>query len=280
VTVSGEHLGGCVVLYRGAAELDPSDWLDLCEFSSVEAEKELASMYVPGKDPLTGEEGYLNRNGYFFDQKGVECMPRHVAFIHATANTEIKALLNELESTRDECYTEYMDRYPTAAQCVWWKIKGHTLVYPPGSFLGIHSDLSTDYAYGIPHPVNQIATRTVVSTLTFLNDSVDSPEELDGTNFMGGWVQFPYLDISYQPKRGDMLVFPSSYSAAHQCGLVEEGTRYSNVGWLCQGTPNGAVGENVLDPVGEDPERIRTATNVYLTEPLGKSMADFWSRDS
>ena len=265
MNTTGKHLGGGVVLYEDAFDVD---WGTLCEFAEEQAQAEWESMYTPGKDPLTGEEGYINRNGYFFHEKGITEMPRHCAYLHSDPGPGIVPLLHELEYKRDLCAAEYMDRFPISAASVWWKIKGHFLVYPKGSFLGAHADTSTDYKYGVPHPTHQIATRTVISTLTFFNNS--------GADFTGGDLVFPYLDIRHQPKAGDLLIFPSNYMGAHECETVTSGTRFSHVGWYCQGSPDMRFEIDVTDPL-EDPERAATATNVYLTEPLGVAMEQAWA---
>ena len=128
----------------------------------------------------------------------------------------------------------------------------------------MHSDVSTDYEYGKPHPVDQLATRNIVSVVAYLNDCVDSIEELDGTNFTGGHHYFQYLDIDYKPHKGDILFFPSNYMAAHEVQTITGGWRYSYLGWYCQGTPNRTVREYVVDPV-EDPDQARISSNIYMT---------------
>ena len=262
MSLDAEVLGSGVVLYRKAVELD---WDFIRDFSKESAEKELASMYTPGKDPISGEEGFINRNGYFFPSRSVWLMPQHCAYVHSDMRPEAREALDALEKARDLCLWHYLHKFPLAGKCIWWRIKGHILVYPPGGFLGMHSDQSTDYEYGSPHPSDQIATRTVVSTLGFLNDHVDTEEELDGTNFTGGLVKFEYLGIEYTPAKGDILVFPSNYMAAHGVTEVGGGPRYSHVGWYCHGTPNSQYREHVVDPI-EDPTRAETATNIYMPE--------------
>ena len=128
----------------------------------------------------------------------------------------------------------------------------------------MHADVSTDYEYGKPHPRDQLATRNSVSVVAYLNDSVESEDELDGTNFTGGSHNFAYLDINHKNiKKGDMLFFPSNYVAAHEVQPVTGGWRYSYLGWYCQGTPNPDVCENVVDP-RENPELAKISTNVYM----------------
>ena len=121
----GEELGGGVVLYRNSVELD---WDFIREFSQKSAEKELAEMYTPGNDPITGEEGYINRNGYFFPSASVWSMPRHCAHVHRDLDPRAKKALTALEDARDACLWDYLHKYPLAGKCIWWKIKGHILV--------------------------------------------------------------------------------------------------------------------------------------------------------
>lgn len=256
----GEHLGGGVVLYR---EHISTDWDLLRAFSEEAATKERDTMYVPGKDPIGGEDGYINRNGYFFPTESIEVMPQHCAYVQADARPEIQAVLKKLEDAKDDCLWDYLHLFPIAGMSIWWKIKSHILVYPKGGYLGMHADTSTDYAYGSPTPTDQIATRTVVSTIAFFNDHVETEEELDGTNFTGGVVHFGYLDIQYKPSKGDLLIFPSNYMASHAVSLVSGGPRYSHVGWYCQGTPNPEVNEMAVDP-SVDPDGAKISTNVFM----------------
>ena len=255
------HLGGGVVLYKDAFNLD-WDWMR--SFCRETLEKERTGMYQPGQDPITGEHGYINKSGYFFTEGSLDLMPLRGSATHRNTNPEVQQALGTIELARDACLRDYLNLFPLAGKCIWWKIKSHLVAYPPGSFLGLHSDVSTEYEYGKPHPVDQLATRNTVSVVAYLNDSVETEEELDGTNFTEGHHRFEYLDIEYAPRKGDMLFFPSNYMAAHEVLPVGQGTRYTYLGWYCQGTPNPAVNEDVVDPL-ENPELAQCATNVYLT---------------
>lgn len=260
------NLGGGVVLFRQAFTID-WDWMrDFC-WSTLE--KERSSMYTEGVDPLTGQEGFINRSGYFFDRQSINEMPWRGSAIHRDSPLEVLQVLDSIEESRDRCLLRYLEIFPLAGKCIWWKIKSHIVAYPKGAFLGMHSDVSTDYEYGKPHPVDQLATRNSVSVVAYLNDCVDSENELDGTNFTGGHHYFEYLDIAYKPVKGDILFFPSNYVAAHEVQTVTGGIRYSYLGWYCQGTPNSAVRENVVDPI-LNPEAARISTNVYM--PSGYSL--------
>lgn len=258
--MNGKHLGGGVVLFEDAFTLD---WAWMRTYCQEILTRERQTMYTPGIDPITGEEGYINRSRYFFKKSSLDEMPWRGSFAHQDSDDKVVATLEYIESQRDACLLDYLGMFPLAGKCIWWKIKSHVVAYPPGAYLGMHSDVSTDYEYGKPHPQDQLATRNSVSVVAYLNDSVETDDELDGTNFTGGSHYFGYLDIEHKPKKGQMLFFPSNYMAAHEVRPVTAGWRYSYLGWYCQGTPNPAVAENVVDPA-EDPRNALTSTNVYM----------------
>jgi hypothetical protein len=258
--MTGKHLGGGVVLFSDAFELN---WGWMRQYCMDVLQRERDGMYEPGVDPLTGEQGYINRSKYFFSADSIEAMPWRGSFVHRDSCDRAISTLSYIEERRDQCLASYLHYFPLAGKCIWWKIKGHIVAYPKGSYLGMHSDVSTDYAYGMPHPRDQIATRNSVSVVAYLNDQAESAEDLDGTNFTGGSHHFEYLDITYHPRKGDMLFFPSNYVAAHEVRPVTGGWRYSYLGWYCQGTPNPAVGEDVVDPL-VNPHIASISTNVYM----------------
>jgi hypothetical protein len=257
----GKHLGGGVVLFEQVFDLD---WEWMRDYCKTVLQQERDTMYTPGVDPITGEDGYINRSGYFFKKDSVDEMPWRGSFVHQDSRQEVIDTLEYIEERRDACLLSYLEMFPIAGKCIWWKIKSHIVAYPVGGFLGMHADVSTDYEYGKPHPRDQLATRNTVSVVAYLNDSVESEEELDGTNFTGGAHNFAYLDIKHKDiKKGDMLFFPSNYVAAHEVQPVTGGWRYSYLGWYCQGTPNPDVCENVVDPQKE-PFAASISTNVYM----------------
>lgn len=258
----GKHLGGGVVIYEDAFSVD---WEWMRSFCHETLQRERNAMYAPGIDPITGEDGYINRSGYFFKKDSIDEMPWRGSAIHQDTRQEVIDVLDSIERARDACLADYIRQFPLVGKCIWWKIKSHIVAYPKGSFLGMHSDVSTDYEYGKPHPVDQLATRNTLSVVAYLNDHVDSEDELDGTNFTGGLHKFEYLDIVHKPRKGGILFFPSNYMAAHEVQMVTGGWRYSYLGWYCQGTPNAAVREAVTDPV-LNPEQAKISTNVYMTE--------------
>lgn len=256
-----EDLGSGVVLYKEAFEID---WEWAREFCHKTLEIERSAMYTPGIDPITGEEGYINKSKYFFKKNSLDVMPWRGSLIHQNEDSRVMQMIDSIEDAKDACLQDYLRKFPFAGKCIWWKIRGHIVAYPKGAFLGLHADIQTEYEYGKPHPADQLATRNVVSVVAYLNDSVDTEIELDGTNFTGGQHYFNHLNISHKPKKGEILFFPSNYVAAHEVKEITGGIRYSYLGWYCQGTPNRDVREAVVDPL-VDPENARKSSNIYMT---------------
>jgi hypothetical protein len=256
----GNDLGGGVVLYENAFSLD-WDWMR--NFCHATLAQEREAMYVPGVDPITGEEGYINKSNYFFKKDSIDVMPLRGSLIHQNSDPLVQKTIDYIENIKDLCLQDYFLKYPLAAKCVWWRIRGHIVAYPVNSFLGLHADIQTEYEYGKPHPRDQLATRNIISNVAYINDCVDSEDDLDGTNFTGGHHYFNHLDIDIKPQKGSIIFFPSNYVASHEVKVVTGGTRYSYLGWYCQGTPNSDVLENVVDPISQ-PEAARISSNVYM----------------
>lgn len=258
--VQPKHLGGGVVLFENALELD---WDLLISKSQDLIEEEWGNMYESAIDPENGEEIYINKSGYFFKKESIDLMPKRAGAIHNKEDEDLQSVLNFIEEAKDKTLLQYFEIFPLAYKCVWWKVKGHILQYHKGLYLGSHSDISADYIYDILEPKDQLALRNVVTSLVYFNDSVEEIQDLKFNNYIGGHHYFNYLDITYKPKKGDILFFPSNYMAAHEILPVIEGFRYSYLGWYSQGTPNPNVHEYVADPI-KNPELAKKATNVYM----------------
>jgi hypothetical protein len=60
-----------------------------------------------------------------------------------------------------------------------------------------------------------------VSTIYYMND-----------DYSGGEINFPRFNISYKPKKDELLIFPSNFVYNHSVSEVTKGTRYAVVSWL------------------------------------------------
>ena len=263
-------LGGGVILFPNAINMD---WPNVVSSVSSFIEEEWNDMYKPGVDPETGKDILINKSGYFFSEESINQMPRRASATHRKMDPEIMALLSFLEGSKDKYLLKYLEIFPLAYKCIWWKVKGHFLEYKKNVYLGSHSDISADYIYGVVEPTDQLALRNVITCLVYLNDSIEEDDQEIENSYIGGEHYFNYLNISYKPKKGDILFFPSNYIAAHEVKPVINGVRYSYLGWYSQGTPNPAVNESVTDPL-IDPQSAAHDTNVYMPS-LAKDFRDY-----
>jgi hypothetical protein len=74
-----------------------------------------------------------------------------------------------------------------------------------GKHFNIHADHGPAYV-------------TTVSVVAYLND-----------DYEGGEIRFPRFDLTIKPKRGDVIVFPSTYVYEHASLPMKSGTKYSIV---------------------------------------------------
>jgi len=258
--VKGRHLGGGVVLFENALSLD-WDWMyNFCEKS---IQKEKADMYTLTTHPNTGEQVYINNSGYYFPIDMIDDMPSRATRIHQDKELQAIKTLSFIDEVKYKCLLKYIEMFPLVYKCVWWQSRGHITQYKSKVYMGPHADIQTDYMYGIPHPSQQLAMKNVVGSIFYINDSVSSKEELNGKNFVGGSHYFTYLNIEYAPKKGDILMFPSDFMAAHEVRPTKAGIRYAYLGWYCHGTPNPNLNEYVHDPL-KDPANAVSEANVYL----------------
>jgi hypothetical protein len=178
---------------------------------------------------------------------------------------DIKEFFYENEHQMYLCLMKYIDIYTHLLNSLWWHFRGNVLKYFPNGSLGMHSDNDTSYKTidgqryetGRPEAIYQ-----TLSILVYYNDSVDTEEELDGTNFMGGEMWFPYLNnLTYKPKTGDMLFFPANYVGTHGVTEVTAGYRY--VYQSCYGQGVHTETKPVLIP-GYETERLPWGMAGYL----------------
>jgi len=74
------------------------------------------------------------------------------------------------------------------------------------------------------------------SMLIYLND-----------DYRGGGLKFKGLNFSYQPKAGDLVIFPSNHVFSHESMPIEAGTKYALVSWgAFRGSPRVSAPRQVI----------------------------------
>lgn len=98
-----------------------------------------------------------------------------------------------------------------------WYEEPTLLRYTPGGMYKAHADSDN---YDTEHNIWYKALDRSVSLLIYLND-----------DYTGGALKFNTFNFRYQPKKGDLLFFPSDFRYMHEAEKVESGVRYALVSW-------------------------------------------------
>jgi len=127
--------------------------------------------------------------------------------------------LGEKQSIIDKWIADIF--YKLLAKHVSKKIRSFTppdlMRYTKGGYYKAHSDADIfDSKAGV---WKKVLDRDY-SLLLYLNN-----------DFEGGAVRFEHFNYTYQPEKGDLLIFPSDYLYLHEALLVKSGVRYVIVSW-------------------------------------------------
>jgi hypothetical protein len=235
-----EHLGGGVVVFRKVVEVD-QDFL--IPYIADLHKKVVAEDFTIIHD----EEGTVlyavNRSGHRYNIETINDVNRIMGFATDDKDSKTYKFFEHCESEIYQCLIRYIEQYPLVLPSLWWKEQGHVVAYSPNSAMGFHSDNDVNYQPGAI-PDLQLATRHVVGCILYFNDSVDSVEEIKKHEFTGGELDFSYLDVTYKPKTGDIVFFPSNYMASHKVGDVKNGARYAYISYFSHGSPDVSRGIN------------------------------------
>jgi len=194
----------------------------------------------------------INEDGFRYRMEDVPAAPvRILDPVNPYTEEDIKNFFVYLEEQIYKSLIKYIDYYPLMIGSIWWKTRGHILRYGDGGILGCHADNDTNYKVtkGIRYmPKGMVASRQTCGALIYLNDCVDSEDQLNGKNFTGGHLRFVHLNISYKPQKGDIIFFPTNYVAAHDVERMGKGVRYSYLTFFGQGASD-------------------LSSNIVITEP-------------
>jgi hypothetical protein len=118
---------------------------------------------------------------------------------------ELANIWNDAYAVQAGPVYDYCSRYNI--QMEYWEIMNF-IKYGPSQHFKEHADDGFSY-------------RATVSLVGYPN-----------SDYVGGGLYFPKLDIKIQPEAGDLYIFPSTYLFSHVALPVESGTKYSIVTML------------------------------------------------
>lgn len=244
-----EILAPGIVVFRNVLQFDQRRVLDYIDENAAPAHATRWT-YIIAED---GEEYGINEDGFRYRPEDIPSTP--VRLLKPVTNVtpeDIKQFFFGMEETIYKCLLRYIDLYPLLVGCIWWRNRGHVLRYEDQGVLGAHCDNDTNYKVtgGVRYmPRGQVAARQTMGSLTYLNDCVDTEEEIDkegGTNFLGGHLEFFHLGVEYKPRKGDIVMFPTNYIASHQVSRMTAGRRYSYLSFFGQGSEDVKAGVSII----------------------------------
>ena len=118
------------------------------------------------------------------------------------SNSDMKSIYNEIDERLQKCIKDYCSKFNIHMD---YQEAVNFIKYGKGQHFAAHSD----------HGFSYVCT---VSSVMYLND-----------NYSGGGLHFPFLNYTYTPEEGDIVLFPSTFLYMHAALPVEEGTKYAAV---------------------------------------------------
>jgi hypothetical protein len=237
-----QHLGMGVVLFKNAINVDEDKIIPFIASLKEKAIKDdYKIIYDENENPLYA----INRSGHRYSLESIYNSSSHIMdFLNKDSDPFLIDFFAQCEKTFYNNLLKYIELFPMLLPSLWWRTQGHILAYSPGSAMGLHSDNDVNYQPGF-EPDWQVATRSVVGSIIYLNSSVESKDEINKYEYLNGEIFFPYADVMYKPKSGDLLMFPSNYLGSHAINPCNEGSRYAYIGYFSQGSPHPDRGINI-----------------------------------
>lgn len=245
--LESEELSPGVVVIKNAFKINQDLILDHIDKRAQKAHETRWSY-----KEIDGTTYGINEDGFRYRMEDVPAAPvRILDPVNPSTEEDVKNFFIYLEDQIYKSLIKYIDYYPLMIGSIWWKTRGHILRYGDGGILGCHADNDTNYKVtnGIRYmPKGMVASRQTCGALIYLNDCVDSEDELNGRNFTGGHLRFVHLNISYKPQKGDIIFFPTNYVAAHDVGRMGKGVRYSYLTFFGQGDSDLSANIVITEP--------------------------------
>lgn len=241
--VEPEHLGGGIVLFRNAINVDQDLVIPYIAALKEKAVKEdYKIIYDEDNNPLYA----INRSGHRYAVEDIHKSSSHIMnFIYEETSQDVIDFFELCEKTFYQSLLKYATLFPMLIPSLWWRTQGHILAYGPESSMGLHSDNDVNYQPGF-EPDLQLAIRSVVGSIIYFNDSVNEASDIIKHEYLGGEIEFPYANVVYKPKSGDLIMFPSNFMAAHNIKPCHDGSRYAYIGYYSQGSAQPERGINII----------------------------------
>jgi hypothetical protein len=235
-----EHLGGGVIVFRNVIDIDQDFLIPyIAELHKKVVTEDFTIIHDDDGKALYA----INRSGHRYELESINEVNRIMGFTTEDTESSTYKFFEKCESEIYQCLIRYVEQYPLVLPSLWWKEQGHVVAYSPDGAMGFHSDNDVNYQPGAI-PDQQLATRHVVGCIIYFNDSVDSVDKIKKYEYVGGELDFKYLDVCYKPKAGDIIFFPSNYMASHKVKDVKNGARYAYISYFSHGSPDSDHGIN------------------------------------
>jgi predicted 2-oxoglutarate/Fe(II)-dependent dioxygenase YbiX len=145
--------------------------------------------------------GYNQKMPEYRDCVDLKMSPAHWQYLEPQY-TEVKSCYEDTENYIKTSLVHYQSMFNISME---YMEAINFIRYSPGQHFQIHTDHGFSYS-------------CTVSSIAYLND-----------DYEGGELWFPYLDLTYKPVAGDILLFPSTYIYAHAALKVHSGIKYAAV---------------------------------------------------
>jgi hypothetical protein len=156
-------------------------------------------LMYPGTSYKKNNENFLFEGGLFLEHR--KCLTFETSKLnHLAIDDVLKSVTNLIGKQMLDFSNCFIKKYTDYDLIEKHNI--HIVKYVKGDYFTLHAD---------DRPV---MPRTVSATL-YLNDE-----------YGGGEICFKHLGITYRPKKGECLVFSSSFPYSHYVKEITEGTRY------------------------------------------------------
>jgi hypothetical protein len=233
-----ENLGGGVLVFKSMVDIDHESLMPyLAELHEKAVHEDFTIIHDDD-----GKELYaINRSGHRYPLKDIFRVNRIMNFAPDDVEDDKYKFFNSCEEAIYSSLIRYVEQFPTVLPSLWWKTQGHIVAYRSGSDMGFHSDNDINYQPDAI-PDMQVAIRHVVGAILYFNDSVDSIDNIGEFGYVGGEIEFPYLGVTYKPKSGDIIMFPSNYMGTHRVKRCDGNSRYAYIAYFSHGSEDIARG--------------------------------------